>query len=156
MGTRAAPYSTFDDSHWPLIINRLVGDALSQEFEEYLAQATGSLMRNQPHIVVVDMSRSGGLSTQQRQQLAEWLRQHEELMQRTLLGIAYVAQTPTIQLAMNVVLYLRRPTYPYILVSKEDEALTWAVHRLEDSGMHASAARIRRDLGLVSEHHRAG
>ncbi|WNG35114.1 STAS/SEC14 domain-containing protein [Archangium violaceum] len=154
MGTRAAPYFSFDDSHWPLLINRLVGDALSQEFEEFLAQAARSLSRNQPHVLLMDLSKAGGLSTHQRQRLAEWLQHHEERVERTLLGIAYVTQSPLIQLAMNVVLYMRRPAYPYILVSREDEALTWAVHRLEDAGMHASAARIRRDLGLVSEYHR--
>ena len=148
-------FAWFDDSHWPLLINRLVGEASNQEFDAYLAQSTRFMARGQPHVFVVDMSGVGSMPPEQRQRLAEWSRQHDALMQRTVLGAAYIVSSSVVRLALSVVLHLRRPSYPYVIVSREDQALEWAVKRLEDVGMHAPAGRIRHELGLVPEH-RAG
>jgi len=46
---------------------------------------------------------------------------------------------------------VRRPPYPYVIVSREDQALEWAIKRLEDVGLHAAAGRIRHELGLVPQ-----
>jgi hypothetical protein len=148
-------FSSVDDSHWPLLINRLVGEASSQEFDDYLAQGTRLLGRGQPHAVVVDMSRAGSLPSEQRQRMAEWLRQNEELMQRTVLGAAYISPAALVRLGLSVIFYLKRPPCPYLLASREDQAISWALNRLEAAGLHAPARRIRRELGLRPEH-RAG
>jgi hypothetical protein len=148
-------FSVFDDSHWPLLINRLEGEASNREFDDYLVQAAGYMGRRQPHVMVVDLSRVANLPFEQRQRLEAWSRQHEELMQRTVLGAAYITPTAVIRLALSVILYLRRPSYPYVIVSRKDQALEWAIKRLEDAGLHAPAGRIRNDLGLMTEY-RAG
>ncbi len=148
-------FSAFDDSHWPLLINRLEGQASNREFDDYLVQAAGFMGRGQAHVMVVDLSRAVNPPAEQRQRLEEWSRRHEQLMLRTVLGAAYITPAAVIRLALSVILYLRRPAYPYVIVSREDEALAWALKRLEDVGLHAPAERIQRDLGLMREY-RAG
>jgi hypothetical protein len=83
-------FASFDDSHWPLLIHRLVGDASNQEFDDYLAQSTRFMGRGQPHVFIVDMRQVGNMPPEQRQRLAEWSRQNDELMQRTVLGAASI------------------------------------------------------------------
>ncbi len=145
-------FASFDDSHWPLLINRLAGEASNQEFEDYLARATRSMDRRQPHVLVVDLSQAAGLSPEQRKRLEQWSQQHDEAMRHTVVGAAYITPTAVVRLALSVLLYVRRPSYPYVIVSREEQAFAWAIHRLEEAGLHAAAGRIRRDLGLLPEH----
>lgn len=147
---RASPYCTFDDSHWPVLFHRIVGEASNQEFEDHLLERTRFLRRGQPHVLIVDLSRTAQLPPEQRKRHTEWLRQHDELIQRTVLGTAYVSPTALNRLGLSVLFYLKRPSYPYVIVSREDQALEWAIKRLEDVGMHIPAGRIRHELGLVS------
>jgi hypothetical protein len=142
-------FASFDDSHWPLLINRLRGEASNQEFDDYLARATRSMDRGQPHVMVVDLSQAVGLPPEQRKRLEQWSRQQEEAMRRTVLGAAYITPTAVVRLALSVLLYVRRPSYPYVIVSREEQALAWALMRLEEAGLHVAAGRIRCDLGLV-------
>lgn len=148
-------FALIEDSHWPLLITRIEGEASNQEFDDYLSRVTRGLCRGQPHVLVVDLSQAVGMSPEQRKQLEEWSRQHDEAMRRTVLGAAYIASSAVVRLALSVMLHLRRPSYPYVIVSREQQALEWAVKRLEDVGMYAPASRIRHELGLVPEH-RAG
>lgn len=144
-------FASLDDSHWPLLITRIVGEGSNQEFDDYLVRSTRSMERGQTHVLVVDLSDAVGISPEQRRRLEQWSRDHDEVMQRTVVGAAYITSTAVVRLALSVFLYVRRPPYPYILVSREQQALEWAIKRLEDVGLHASAGRIRRDLGLLSQ-----
>jgi hypothetical protein len=147
---RASPYCTFDDSHWPLLFHRFVGEASNQEFEDHLIERTRFLRRGQPHVLIVDLSRTGQLPPEQRKRHTEWLRQHDEVIQRMVLGTAYITPTALSRLALSVLFYLKRPSYSYLLTSQEDQALPWAINRLEAAGLPEPADRIRRELGLVS------
>jgi hypothetical protein len=143
--------ASIDDSHWPLLITRISGEVPSQEFDDYLARATRTMNRGQPHVLVVDLSQSVGMSPEQRNRLEQWSREHDEAMQRTVVGAAYITPTAVVRLGLSVLLYMRQPSYPYVIVPREQQALEWAIKRLEDVGMHAPASRLRRDLGLISQ-----
>jgi hypothetical protein len=147
----ASRFCVFDDSHWPLLISRFVGDASNQEFEDYLTEGLRFLRREEPHVVIIDLCRAGKMSPAQRQRQVHWFREHDEVFRRTVLGIAYVAPSPLLRLSLGVVFHLKRPSYPYIIVSREGQALAWAINRLELVGPHDWAERVRRDLGPVSE-----
>ncbi|WP_375766728.1 hypothetical protein NR798_34290 [Archangium gephyra] len=144
-------FSSVDDSYWPLLINRLEGEASNQEFDAYLAQSTRFLGRGQPHVLVVDLSRVGNLPSEQRQRLAEWLRQNEEPMQRMVLGAAYICPSALIRLGLSIIFHLKRPPFPYLLAAREGQAITWALSQLEAVGLREPAMRIRHELGLVSQ-----
>ncbi|AKJ05895.1 hypothetical protein ATI61_110358 [Archangium gephyra] len=143
--------ASIDDSHWPLLITRIAGEMSNQEFDDYLARSIRTMGRGQPHVLVVDLSQAVGMSPEQRQRLEQWSREHDEAMQRTVVGAAYITPTAVVRLALSVLLYVRRPSYPYVIVTREQQALEWAIKRLEDVGLHAPASRLRRDLGLISQ-----
>ena len=148
-------FSVFDDSHWPLLINRLEGEASNEELDDYLARSTDYMSRGRPFVLVVDLGRVANPPIEQRQRLGAWSRQNDALMRRTVLGTVYINPSAIIRLALSVLLYARKPSHPYVIVSQEHQALEWAIKRLEDVGLHAPAERIRRDLGLLPEY-RAG
>jgi hypothetical protein len=147
----ASRFCVFDDSHWPLLISRFVGDPSNQEFEDYLTEGLRFLRREEPHVVITDLCRAGKMSSEQRQRQVDWFREHDEVFQRTVLGIAYVAPGPVLRLSLGVVFHLKRPSYPYSIASREGQALAWAINRLGLAGLHESAERVRRELGLVPE-----
>ncbi|HYO51769.1 hypothetical protein [Archangium sp.] len=143
---------SYDDSNWPLLIAHLDGMPTRQEYEAYLARSTDYLHRGEPHVILVDLSRSGVVSAELRRLQAEWLRQYEELIRRQVLGVAYIIHTALIRLTLSAIFHVKRPACPYILVSREDQALAWAIKRLEAADLRAPAERIRRKVGLPSEH----
>ncbi len=144
-------FASIDDSHWPLLITRIAGEVPSQEFDDYLVRATRSMNRGQPHVLVVDLSQAVGMSPEQRKRFEQWSREHDEAMHRTVVGAAYITPTAVVRLALSVLLHVRRPAYPYVIVAREQQAFEWAIKRLEDVGLHAPASRLRRDLGLLSQ-----
>lgn len=62
----APRFCTFDDSLWPLLILRIVGEPSNQQFEEYLDVSASYLRRGEPHVVVADLLRVGMASAEQR------------------------------------------------------------------------------------------
>ncbi|HEX5747622.1 MAG TPA: hypothetical protein VFZ09_15350 [Archangium sp.] len=144
-------FASIDDSHWPLLISRIVGEMSNPEFDDYLARSTRSMDRGQPHVLVVDLSQAAGMSPEQRKRFEQWSRDHDEAMRRTVVGAAYIAPTAVVRLALSVLLHVWRPPYPYVIVAREQQAFEWALKRLEDVGLHAPASRLRRELGLLSQ-----
>jgi hypothetical protein len=144
-------FASIDDSLWPLLITRISGEMSNQELDDSLACSTRSMARGQPHVLVVDLSQAVGMSPEQRKRLDQWSREHDEAMQRTAVGAAYITPTAVVRLALSVLLHVRRPSYPYVIVAREQQALEWAIKRLEDVGLHAPASRLRRELGLLSQ-----
>jgi hypothetical protein len=142
---------SFDDSNWPLLLVRFEGEHNRQDFEAYHAAAADYLHRQQPHVVVIDMSRSGMLSAELRQRKVEWMQEHDPLIRRTVLGMAFIADTAFLRVTLSLVFYLKPPPCPYVILPREAQAVQWAVSRLESGGLHAAAARVRLRFGLAHE-----
>jgi hypothetical protein len=140
---RTAPF-TFDDSQWPLLGVRLIGEPSRQEFEAYLDRSTQYLQRGERHLCIFDMSALRLLSTEQRQRHVEWLEANAALMRKTLLGLACVITSPTVVLTMSVIFHVRPPPVPYTILSRLDAAGAWAARRLEEAGLRDPAERVRR------------
>jgi hypothetical protein len=141
---------TLDDSHWPLVLSRFVGTPSLAEFEKYLAKRTGLLQRG-PHLFLVDGMRSGIKPANQRQRLVEWMGQHEELLRERMLGTAYATNSDLMRLTLSIVFHLRPPVFPYVIVSQMEQAMGWAVCKLEEAGQYEAAERIRHQSGLFPE-----
>lgn len=144
----ATPFCTFDDSLWPLLMLRVVGEASSQQFEEYLKVSASYFQRGEPYVIVSDLLQAGMVSAELRHRQAEWTTQHEGLMRKTLLGNVFVINAPFIRLGLNIVLYLKPPSFPYTVVPRMEPALEWAAVRLEEAGLREPAEHVRRHFGL--------
>ncbi|OJT21562.1 hypothetical protein BO221_27525 [Archangium sp. Cb G35] len=145
----AMPFCTFDDSLWPLLRLRVVGEASKPQFEEYLKVSGSYFHRGEPHVVISDLLHVGMISAELRRRQAEWTALHEGIIRRTLLGNAFVLnKAPFFRLGLNILLHLNPPSWPYVVVSDMEPALAWAVVRLEDAGLREPAERIRRHFGL--------
>ncbi|HEX5744625.1 MAG TPA: hypothetical protein VFZ09_00200 [Archangium sp.] len=144
-GTR---FCTFDDSLWPLLMVRVVGVASPPQFEEYLEESASFYRRRQPYVIVSDLLQVGMLPAELRRRQVEWTTLHDGLIRESLLGNAFIINTPIFRLGLNVLFHLSPPTWPYVVVPRMEPALAWAVVRLEEAGLREHAERVRRHFGL--------
>jgi hypothetical protein len=142
---------TFDDSSWPLIVVRLIGDLSSQQFESYLASATHYLQRRERHVCIFDASALRLLSSEQRQRQVEWFKTHEGLMSQSLLGIVYVVTSPVVRLTLSVIFHFKPPSVPYTIVADLGAAAAWAATCFEKTNLRPIAERIRHQFGSRKE-----
>ncbi|MFY0522096.1 hypothetical protein ACN28I_02430 [Archangium gephyra] len=146
----ATRFCSFDDSHWPLLILRVVGEASKQQFEEYLEASASYFHRGEPHVIVSDLLHIGMVSAELRRRQAEWTARHEGIIRETLLGNAFViSNAPFFRLGLNLLFHLNPPSWPYVVVSSMEPALAWAAGRLEEAGLREPAARVRRHFGAA-------
>jgi hypothetical protein len=142
-------YCTFDDSLWPLLMLRIVGEPTNQQFEEYLDVSASYLRRGEPHVVIADLLQGGLASAEQRRKRAEWMVRHDALLRETVLGNAFVINNPILRLGLNLLFHLKPPPSPYVVAPRVEPALVWAAGRLEEAGLREPAERIRRHFGLL-------
>lgn len=135
--------SNFDESLWPVLIQRVQGVVSDLQFEADLAWGKAYLQRGEKYVCIADMGRRSVPTVGQRQRQADWLKENEALMAERLLGCAVIITSPFLRMAMSTVLYLRPMPSPYVVVSNMAEALKWAADRLEDAGLLEAARRIR-------------
>lgn len=145
----ATRFCTFDDSLWPLLILRIVGEPSNQQFEEYLDVSASYLHRGERHVVIADVLRAGIESAEQRRKRAEWMVRHEAPTRELLLGNAFVINSPFVRLGLNLLLHLRQPPWPYLVVPRLEPAVAWAAGQLDEAGLREPAHRIRRHFGLL-------
>lgn len=145
----ATRFCSFDDSLWPLLMLRVVGSPSNQQFEEYLAASASSFHRREPHVIVSDLLQVGMVPAELRRRQAEWTARHDGLMRETLLGNAFVINAPFSRLGLTLVLHLKPPSWPYVVVPRMEPAFAWAAVRLEEAGLREPAERVRRHFGLV-------
>jgi ribosomal protein S15P/S13E len=139
---------TFDDSLWPLLVAKFEGEPTLQQQEEYFSRLLAYLRRDEKSVGILETSQVRMMTAEHRRRLAEFLKEHDALMRRQLLGCAAVITSPVMQLASSVILYFKPPGFPLITTTTLPEAARWTARRLEDSGLLHPAERIRRHYGL--------
>ncbi|QRK05059.1 hypothetical protein JQX13_33290 [Archangium violaceum] len=146
---------TIDDTQWPLLVVRFVGQPSLQQQEAYFVQMLDHLKREEKLVVIVDTQQVIMMTTENRQRLAEFVREHDALLRTRLLGCATIITSPVMQLAASLMLYLKPPPFPYLTASSLPEAVKWTAKCLDDAGLQPAAQRILRHHGL-HEGQRAG
>jgi hypothetical protein len=141
---------TIDDSLWPLLIIRFEGEPSSPQFMEYLARVSDYLARPEQSVSILDASRVHTGTAEQRQLQVEWIRKNEALLRQRLLGSAHVITSPFIRLVTSLILHLQPLPAPYFVASSMNEAVAWAVERLEGAGLLVAAQRVRNHFGLLT------
>jgi hypothetical protein len=139
---------TFDDSRWPLRIVRFVGTPTPRQYEHYLERVTASLRRRERYLSVIDLTRGGLPTPEQRQRQILWMQEHEGLIREVLLGTAFIVTSPIIRLSLSAVLHFKPLPVPYVITAKEVEAVGWASACIEEQGLRLAAERLRSQYGL--------
>lgn len=139
---------TFDDSRWPLRLVRFVGTLPPRQYEHHLETVAASLRRRERHLSVTDLTRVGLPTPEQRQRYILWMHEHEHLIRDVVLGMAFVVTSPIIRLSLSTVMHVKPLPVPYIIASREVEAVAWASARIEERGLRLAAERLRNQYGL--------
>ncbi|PTL75974.1 STAS/SEC14 domain-containing protein [Vitiosangium sp. GDMCC 1.1324] len=132
-----------DESLWPLLLVRYVGTPSPEQQEEYQARLSACLRRGQKYVSIIDTRSFAGIPAAQRQRMAEFLREHEELFRQVTLGTCLLITSPMVRLVVSVVFHLKPMPTPYFIAPSMQAALDWVIGRLEAAGLTAEAARIR-------------
>lgn len=136
-----------DEKLWPLLVLRLRGTPLPWELERQLDALSALLSRRERCLCVVDARQGEASSPELRQRYADWLKQHELLLNAYCLGCAFVITSPAVRLSLQVILALKPLGAPHILVPTLEEGLVWAADRLQEAGLPLQALRVRGHRG---------
>lgn len=145
-----APTILVDESLWPLVTGRFVGTPSLAEFTAYLDHRL-RLLRRGPHVAAMDLNQAGVNTGEQRQCMAAWMGQHEQLLRERLLGTAYAISSDSIRLTLSIIFHLRPPVSPYVMVGGMQQAVEWGLRKLEESGHSEASQHIRLRAGLLLE-----
>jgi hypothetical protein len=144
-----APGAYFDDSLWPLLSIRLVGELSHAQLEEFLDRSTAYLMREERHITLLDTSRASNTAPpDKRRRQAQWMAANEALFRERALGSAFVIHSTFLRLATRAFMHLKPLPSPYIIASNTREAAEWAAMRFDEVGLSQQARRVREHFGL--------
>jgi hypothetical protein len=150
-------YIAVEDSQWPLLTVRFIGEPSTQQVLEYLERMTGYLARGEPHVVLYDARRTTATGPAvQRQLQAAWIVRNEQRIRALQLGKVFLFTSPLVRLSVGVVFHLKPPPNPYFITPRLDEALAWACGQLEAGGLKQEAARLREQHGLTAVPPRVG
>ncbi len=125
---------TLDDSRWPLLVARFVGEPSLHQQEEYFRQMSTYLRRREKFVGLLDTREVRMMTAEHRRNLAVFVREHDAQIRAQVLGCAAIITSPVMQLAASIVLHLVPMPFPYFTTSSMSEAVRWTAKRLEGSG----------------------
>jgi hypothetical protein len=134
----------FDDkSLWPLLLVRYVGTPSPEQQEEYQARLQACLRRGEKYVSIIDTRAFTGVPAEQRQRMAHFLKENEELFRQVTLGTCLLITSPMVRLIVSVVFHLKALPNHYYVAPSMPAALDWVLGRLEAGGLTEEADRIR-------------
>lgn len=139
---------TFDDSLWPLLIIRMVGTVPFDQYEEYLSTRLAYLQREEKHITLYDGSQATLIPAEHRRRQMVWMKEHEALRERFLIGSAIVTTSAISRLTLSAFFHIWPRSVPYYVTSSLGDAAGWAVGRLHECGLSAPTGLISQRFGL--------
>ncbi|WP_375769029.1 hypothetical protein NR798_46415 [Archangium gephyra] len=137
----------FEDTLWPLLHLKFVGEHTPAQYEEYLAKLEKSLRRPGPCLILADTNVAQSIPLAHCRRQVEWCREHEALIREKVLGVAFVVTSTLARLSLNIVVQLG-PLPPYTFVSHARAAGEWAAERFSDVGLLQPSVRVRQHFGL--------
>lgn len=132
-----------DEKLWPLVVFRYEGPLSMQDLEALVARLSEILARREPYVAIVDGRKSQGMTPEQRQHQADWMKRNDAQLRKYCLGSAFVVTSALARLTLNVIVVLKPPPLPYTVVSTLEAAAVWAADRLEAAGQAPQAQRVR-------------
>jgi hypothetical protein len=141
-----------DDSHWPLLVIRYEGTATDEEVARTLSASTRYLERDEPCVIIHDMSRAGECaSLTQRHLQAEWLKRHDARLRQWVLGIAYVTNSAALRLMVSLLFHVKPLAMPHKTFPRLPDAVTWVAHQFQQPGIQSRAHELLAHSGGLDD-----
>jgi hypothetical protein len=122
------PYE-HDESQWPLIVCRTIGESTDEDIQAYITAHEAALARGR-HVVVIDASAGKNMGHVHRRQIADWVRARSAALHERRAGLAFVSRSALVRGMLTATYWLTPPPYPTHIVSTLDEARKWALDQL--------------------------
>lgn len=126
-------YCEMNLEHDPVIILHFTGNEPTDEsFDEYLNDYLALLKKHKECSVILDARLSGFMPVRYRIRQGKFLKEHDDIIQERVRGIAFVFKSVLIRFMINAIFAIKKPSYPYHLTGDMDEAIAWTKKQLED------------------------
>jgi len=132
-------YARVDREQFPLVVVTFTGaKPTPTNFQQYLDELYANYAPKQPFVLVFDATSAKvpGITYQKKQ--AEWMREHQDLIQSYCLGIAYVMPSAVIRNVLKLIFKLQNDPVPSKVFSSREEGLAWAQIQLEPDRHNSS------------------
>jgi len=118
------PYE-HDESQWPIVISRSIGESQDSDISAYIASHEASVRRGK-HVVVLDASKGQAMNTKHRKQVADWIQANARRLEQARLGLALVSSSAVVRGIVTATYWLSPPPYRYQAFKTMDDAKEWA------------------------------
>ena len=136
----------------PLTCLRPSGQPSDEELADSLQRITqliqGEQRAQRKIVMIVDMRKAGALSANQRRIASAWMKEHLRSWKQVAVGSVFVITSPIVRGVLTALLWLQPLDMPHEVVGSLDEAMRWALERLEAERISVPA-RFHRELGAV-------
>lgn len=137
----------FDDSCFPLIYQVLPPRLDVEAADRYCRRFEQFLLRGEPFVSVADASAVTERGVPMvRKRLADWSRTNEPAFVRLSKGDGRIVKNAVIRGTMTAINWLHRTAVPQEWFTSPEEAIRWAVARLDESRVHVPPSLRMRAL----------
>lgn len=123
----------------PVIIRRVVGllpdDVMAAQLAATAAHMDSCAAAGRRVVTIVDLSEAERAPAIQRKMQSDWIAEHAALLARVSLGTAFVVPSALIRGALTAIFWVHPPPHPHTVLGAFDEALDWALARLDEAGI---------------------
>jgi hypothetical protein len=120
----------YNEAEWPILTVTFPTRALVEEdIRNYLSRLSAYMNRNQPAVILVDISDSGWVSPELRYEINQWIVENKTLVRKNVLGNGYVVKNQIIRLALQTFLSFQDSTQvisPVKVFNSVEKAKAWA------------------------------
>ncbi len=121
----------FDDSKWPIVICRAVGDSTDADIATYTSVLRSYLDRGERHVVVVDARNGKSLNSRHRRQVAEWNRENARSLSALRAALILVTPSTLLRGMITAVYWVFPAPFPYQAVETMAQAMAAADLQLQ-------------------------
>lgn len=120
-------YATFDRSTFPLIVVKFTGTKADDEnFAVYLEGLRANYDAEKPFALIFDASDAASPSIKYQQRQAQWMKEHQTLIQTYCLGIAYVVPNVLLRGILKMIFSIQKSSVPFKVFGSMEQGLAWA------------------------------
>lgn len=132
---------TIDQRNYPIVlVNISSQEPTVQEYEEYLDELLAIHRGDARFVIIFDTSRSKFLSSELRIKQGNWLKQHDERLQRHAIAHVFVINSIMVSMILKGIFMIKKPVTNYTIVSSLNEAMAWAEQQVqEEKGLRKAA-----------------
>ena len=145
-------FEVFKLEEIPLTCLRPSGHPSDEELAESLQRITRLLdderRAGRKIAMIVDMRKAGALSANQRRISSGWMKENLRGWKQVSVGSVFIINSPIVRGVLTALLWLQPLDMPHDVVGTLDEAVRWAIDRLEAERIPVPE-RYRRELGAI-------